>query len=234
MPSDYARKIKALLAKAKSTTHEHERELYQRRAEQLMVKWGVDDAMLAAEEDAEIITEQFRMDIEPVGGWCVLLDNMAKGLGTVRVLAAGELVGDFVILYLVGHRSDVDRLKMFWNLIHPQASEALQAYWDRYIHFMPPTEAILDWLAISKRSQFLAAYGNAVGDRLRHEQNAASTSVSGSELVLFDRKRQVDDFVEENIKPGNTTFLYWEDLSARAAGWTGGAQATLQGDDSDA
>lgn len=230
MPSDYARKIKALLAKAKSTTHEEERKLYQRRAEQLMIKWGVDDAMLAAEEDREIVTVQFTMDVQPVGGWCVLLDNIAKGLGTVRVLAAGDLVGDFVILYLVGHRSDVDRLKMFWDLIHPQAADALQGYWDRYIHFMPPTEAILDWLAISKKAQFLASYGSSVGARLRAEQHEASVTTSGSDLVLFDRKKKVDDFVEENIKPGDTTFFYWEDLSARAAGWTGGAQATLRGD----
>ena len=229
MPSDYARKIKALLAKAKSTTHEEERKLYQRRAEQLMVKWGVDDAMLAAEEDREIVTEQFTVSMQPVGGWCVLLDNIAKGLGTVRVLASGELVGDFVILYLVGHRSDVSRLKMFWDLIHPQAENALQTYWDRYIYFMPPTEAILDWLAISKKAQFLASYGNSVGARLREEQHQASTSL-GTDLVLVDRKKKVDDYVEENIKPGDTTYFYWEDLSARAAGWTGGAQASLRGD----
>jgi hypothetical protein len=231
MASDYARKIKALLAKAKSTTNEHERDSYQAQATRLMAKWGVDDAMLAAEEDQLIITEQFRMEHQPLDGWCVLLDNVARGLGTVRVLASGMLTGDFVILYLVGHRSDVDRLKILWDYLHPQASVALQAYWDHYVRFMPPTEAIIDWLAHTKRAQFLASYGNSVGNRLQQEKEDATKSVSGSDLVLVDRKKQVDDFVDENIKPQDTTFYYYEDLSARIAGWTGGAQATLRGSD---
>lgn len=230
MPSDSARKIKALLAKAEGTTNEYEKDSYRKLAETLMIKWGVDDAMLAAEEDREIVTEQFRIEDQPLDGWCVLLDGIARGMGTVRVLASGALIGDFVILYLVGHRSDVDRLKMFWHLISPQASEALTAYWNHYVRFMPPTEAILDYLAVMKRSQFLASYGNSVGTRLRQEQEAASVKTSGADLVLFDRKKKVDDFVEENLRPGEQTLHYWDDLSARIAGWTGGAQATLRGD----
>ena len=46
--SDYARKINALLDKASATEHPEERETFLKAAERLMVKWGVDDATLAA------------------------------------------------------------------------------------------------------------------------------------------------------------------------------------------
>jgi hypothetical protein len=229
MASEYARKIKALLAKANGTDNPHERDLYQERAERLMVKWGVSDAMLAQVRDEAIITEFLQVDDKPLDGWCVMLNNIALGMGTVKVYTTSPLTEelDFVILYLVGHKSDIERLKIMWEGLRPQATQALQEYWDRYVFHLPPTEAILDWVATAKRAQFLAAFGSSVGERIRRDLSTEMAFHHGAELVLASRRQAVDDWVTESVEPPRQTFYFYEDLSARIAGLTGGGQATL-------
>jgi len=230
--SVYAQKIKAMLEKAASTTNPHERDAYQQRAERLMVKWGVSDAMLASVRDEMIITEFLQIDDKPLIGWCVMLNNIATSTGQVQIFTTGPLDEelDFIILYLVGHRSDVERLKMLWESVKIQAADALQAYWDYYVLHIPPTEALLKWSADAKRAQFLASYGSSVGDRLKRDLSTEMSFHKGAEMVVASRKKAVDDWVAESIEPPAPTFYFYEDLSARIAGWTGGAQATFQGD----
>jgi hypothetical protein len=197
-----AAKIKALFEKAERTDNEAERVAYQDKANELMMKWAIDDAML------DMVDGQKREDI--IKAWIV--PSGPKTYGSEFVRAAAWIADAYGIrgivgptyhghtLILVGHISDVERVKMLINSI-----------WTQMIHQQNVAiRGITYWRQMSGgekykwRRAFIVGFGDAAARRLR-EIRSYSEKDSGEKqaLVLLDRKTQVNAWIDANMSVRN-------------------------------
>lgn len=133
--SNYAEKIALLLrkAEAKGTTPE-EAEAYSQKAERLMIKWGISEAVArkAAGEDVprEKVIEIRRTCVGTYhAGEFKIGENIAYGLGNLRVLQSKGR-GQRSTIYIIGHESDVHRWEILFTSLSLQAHSAC-AKWVR-------------------------------------------------------------------------------------------------------
>ena len=122
MRTPYATKIAALLAKAQSTDNAAEREALTEAAERLMVKWGVDDAMLDAAADSRTRAkiEQRRYRVEGTSAALLaelVASRVVAGLGPVR----GLISRGSPYWWAVGYTDDLARVEMYVPHIVQQA-----------------------------------------------------------------------------------------------------------------
>lgn len=198
---DYEAKIAALLAKAEGTDNPHEREAYSRKAERLMVKWGIDEAVARAKlegkkgQPAEKIVEhrvevRGRMHQAEVD----MAFAVARGLGNVRVLKQGSYKGSTSYVYFIGHESDVQRIEQLYASLRLQANSARRAWW----RTAPERQYLSQWQSFAAQRQFVNSFGYEVGRRLRamHKEEVQEAS-TGTELVLLDRNQRVNAWLEE-------------------------------------
>jgi hypothetical protein len=201
---DYAAKIAALLAKAEGTENAHEAEAFSQAAERLMLKWGIDDAMITAaanKANPTAVTEEIVTVTEDFVGCYYLaqLDlahRMARSIGGLRTLKMGIRNGQR--LYVIGHESDVERFMTLYRSLLAQSHGAMMQWWKNSTQraYLAQQDA---WRA---RRTFLMAFNEVVGRRLAQSKSELVAATTGSELVLIDRSQLVDNFVDGKIKPG--------------------------------
>lgn len=224
--SDYASKINALLAKADATTHEGERVAFTEAAERLMVKWGIDEAMLddaAKREKAArgVQIEERRYTIAGPSG--ALLAELvgaqaARGVAPVRTL----IVRGRPVWFAIGYTDDLARVELYVPHIVDQARDA----WKR--HLVERRGWYCDATDRNRaRVAFLDAFGVTVQDRLGEVFRAAQDA-TGTALVLAGRADAVDAKHAE-LHPGIKTARQrrsW-DRDAAADGCSAGQRASL-------
>ena len=188
--TDYLKRIKALLAKAESTTNEHEADALQRKAEELMVKWGIDDAALESASGADRVSANVierRMQFTGI-----YADAMCKFFGPyiVRGVAGDNiklLNGVKGSLYLIGMKSDVDRAVVLIESLEAQAMHAMREWWktvsDEHKAIVGGSGGYRD------RRSFLLGFGGRVKERLTELRHVEETSVSNALVV---RKETVE------------------------------------------
>lgn len=213
--SDYATKINALLAKASATTVAAERETFMEAAERLMVKWGVDDAMLLDAEQravkrARVQIEQRRYRVE--GTSASLLAELvaaraAAGLGPIR----GLISRGSHYWWAVGYTDDLARVEMYVPHIVRQARDAWKAHLRNY------------YFNQRDRVAFFESFGWAVRHRLEAMFRAEAAESSGAALVLAGRAEAVSEFVSVPTARPRRAF---GDVG-RSAGWDAGMAAVL-------
>ncbi|MGH3247332.1 MAG: DUF2786 domain-containing protein [Trebonia sp.] len=209
-------RIRALLSKAESTEFAEEAEALSARAQQLMAKYSIDHALLAAESGSA----------EAPGGRRLAVDNpyeapKATLLQTVaqanrcRVVWSKELG----LLTVVGFPADLDAVELLFTSLLVQANGAmLRAGGRKDAYGRSRTRAF--------RQSFLVSYAVRIGERLAEaaghaeqqavaEQQAAqergagqtaAARASGKDLVPFlaARHRAVDDAVDGMFGDGLT------------------------------
>ena len=189
-------KVRKLLAKAEDPgcTPEEAAALNDKAAE-LIAKYGVDQALLAAATPG----------VDPVGDRVVTIHapyaiDKAALLGTVAMALRCRSVrakqsgaqGYVYTMHLFGFASDLERTELLYTSLLVQASYGLAAAG------IPANEP-----AAMFRRSWLAGFTHAVGVRLREaEQRASEAAASGSgpsvALVLADRSGQVDRRMAES------------------------------------
>lgn len=191
--------IAQLLAKAESTTPE-EAEALTEAAERLMIKYGIEQAMIddrrarqghAAErivEESMRFEGTYAIDLLELG-FCV-----AHGLGALRCLQSSGFGGSKV-LYLVGYESDVAQAMTLIRSLELQAAVALRAWWrgvrDNYSWCSPSQKRRL-------RGSFIRGFGSGVYKRISTNRNqAVQEAGTGTELVLVSRRERVDAHMED-------------------------------------
>ncbi|MGW5201768.1 DUF2786 domain-containing protein [Streptomyces spiralis] len=203
-------RIRALLAKAEATGYPEEAEALSAKAQELMARHSVDEALLAARSPSPDAPGACRIGVEPPYEQtkAVLLDAVASANHCRAVW--NEALGFSTV---VGFEGDLEAVELLHTSLLVQATTAM-------------TRAEAAQRAAGRkrtktfRQSFLAAYAHRIGTRL---EAAARTQVSEDLLpVLATRDVAVTDRLERMFPETTTTRLRGV---SDAAGWTEGAQA---------
>lgn len=238
-PTDqYAEKINALLTKAADpAATPAEAESYTAKAEHLMVKWGISDALLDAKRKGQrkaaekIIEKRVRLHGSFVRAEVSLGFAAGLGLGNVRVLKSNGARGEGTMVqyvWFIGYESDVNRAVTLFESLQLQVISARQHWWrtfDEKAH-MTNNEQYL-----AKR-QFIISFASTVQARLTAQRSALVEEASkdkSTALVLVDRNEKVDEYLESNYKVGKGRGINGGSYAASTAGRAAGAKANLGG-----
>lgn len=189
--------IARLLAKAEQTTPE-EAEALTEHAERLMVRYGIEQAMIndrrarLGQTQEQIVQEgkTFRGVYAP--DFIELGAQVAFALGTLRPLQSKTWDGGRV-LYLVGYESDVRQALVLIASLEVQGMVAMRTWWARNrARLAHRTDA----QKRRARSGFLRGF--ALGVRTRIEANRRTIieeAGTGTDLVLASRLDRVNEHV---------------------------------------
>ncbi|MGY4925818.1 DUF2786 domain-containing protein [Streptomyces sp. 900105755] len=211
-------RIRALLAKAEATGFPEEAEALSAKAQELMARHSVDEALLAAGAPAPDVPGACRFGVEPPyeQAKAVLLDAVATA-NHCRAVWNEPLAFSTV----VGFEADLEVVE----LLH--ASLLVQA-----THAMTKAEAAQRAGGRKRtktfRQSFLAAYAHRVGDRLRAAARSALADTDPSRdllPVLATRELAVTDRMAQMFPETTTTRLRG---ITDEAGWTEGTKAADQ------
>lgn len=203
-------RIRALLAKAEATDYPDEAEALSAKAQELMARHSVDEALLAAAAPAADAPGACRIGVEPPyeQAKAVLLDAVATANHCRAVW--NEPLGFSTV---VGFEADLESVELLYTSLLVQATHAMtRAEAAQRAGGRKRTKTF--------RQSFLAAYAHRVGDRLAA---VAETQVTQDLLpVLATREVAVTDRLERMFPQTTTARLRGV---SDAAGWTEGAAA---------
>ncbi|MFJ9657169.1 DUF2786 domain-containing protein [Streptomyces griseoflavus] len=203
-------RIRALLAKAEATGFPEEAEALSAKAQELMARHSVDEALLAAREPSGESPDACRIGVEPPyeQAKAVLLDAVA-GANHCRAVWNEP----FGFSTVVGFASDLEAVELLHTSLLVQATTAMtRAEAAQRAGGRKRTKTF--------RQSFMAAYAHRVGTRLAA---AAETEVSDDLLpVLASRAVAVADRTDRLFPETTTTRMRGV---SDAAGWEEGARA---------
>ncbi|MFI1323930.1 DUF2786 domain-containing protein [Streptomyces sp. WAC04189] len=210
-------RIRALLAKAEATGYPQEAEALSAKAQELMARHSVDEALLAAGAPSPDAPGACRIGVEPPyeQAKAVLLDAVADANHCRAVW--NEPLGFSTV---VGFEGDLEAVELLYTSLLVQAETAMaKAEAAQRAGGRKRTKTF--------RQSFLAAYAHRAGTRLRAAAEAATAeggAAVGVDLlpVLASRQVAVTDRLERLFPQTTTTRLRG---ASDAAGWTEGTRA---------
>lgn len=222
--------IAKLLAKAESTNHPAEAEAFMAKAEELMLKHGIEQAMLQhgpGTKRDEIVT--VRITIRNGHGYAAAMASIVHALApsfSVRTLQTILNDGGRIV-FLIGHKSDVAQAETLANSLTAQSRTQALYWWKTEGKATHPYAT--DNQAYLARREFIFAFASGVRSRLEETRNRV-VEETGSALVLVDRVQAVDGWIDENMKvgKGRRTSRRTGGWAARQAGHAAGREAVGQ------
>ncbi len=164
-------RIRTLLAKAETTEFAAEAETFTAKAQDLMTRHAIDEALLRASEEGAVDIRGARVHIHnPYAGEKVSLLNQVARANRCRAVWNKPLG----LVTVLGTPVDVDQVEMLFTSLLIQATRAIAAAGAR-------RAGSFDRSASFRRS-FLMAYAVRVGERLTETSTTAAASY-GTELV---------------------------------------------------
>ena len=217
----WLRRVHGLLAKAESTEFPDEAEALLAKAQELMARHSIDEAMLAAAGDAErdpVILEQVDVAAPYASAKANLLANIAAANGC-RCVTAGRPGGGAVRCVLVGGRQDIAATSMLFAALSLHAARAMLGA------SVPPHDTPRRF-----RHSFLLAFASRIGARLdaaaaaaRSGAQADASAGSSVALVLADRD-------EEVARTFDAAFPFIRRVTTRASSFAGAAHGRAAAD----
>jgi Protein of unknown function (DUF2786) len=223
-------KVRKLLAKAedKAATPE-ESEIYTAKATQLISDYGIDQALLSAQDPGSdrVGDRVLTMDAPYAADKAELLYDVATRLRCRAVLRTRRTVeGKELSVHLFGHESDLVRTDVLFTSLLMQAATSLART------PVPPREH-----KAAFRRSWLAGFRMAISRRLAETEERAQadaeeryrTAGTSAALVLADRSTQVADALRReypNLATARPRVLRG---SGTQQGWTEGQRADLGG-----
>lgn len=180
-------KIRALLAKAESTSFEAEAEALTAKAQQLMARHAVDEAVARANGCRSEAPTMRRIPVDdPYASAKEALLRAVAGANGVRTVSYGRLG----LVALVGFASDIDAVEVLFTSLLVQATRAM-------VERGRVTDGRGRSRTRSYRQSFLLAYASRVRERLHAAASVAHSEVEhqlGRSLlpVLADRDDEVE------------------------------------------
>lgn len=204
-------KIRALLAKAESTDFAAEAEAFTAKAQDLMTRHAIDEALLADEAGEVVDVRGIRVLIHHPYGLekATLLDVIARANRTRAIW------NDFSsCVTLVGVPTDVAQVEMLFTSTLVQATKAMTQA-GRDSHGADRSSSF--------RKAFLSAYAVRIGERLAQSADTA-TDAYGSQLVpVLQRQAAAIEGEFERLFPQVTSRRRRTSFDAR--GWDAGTRA---------
>ncbi|MFE2532701.1 DUF2786 domain-containing protein [Streptomyces sp. NPDC059371] len=208
-------RIRALLAKAEATGFPEEAEALSAKAQELMARHTIDEALLAARTHAKDAPGACRIGVEPPyeTAKAVLLDAVA-GANRCRAVWNDALCFSTV----VGFEPDLEAVELLYTSLLVQATAAMaKAEAAQRAGGRKRTKTF--------RQSFLAAYAHRIGDRLASvaEEQVTAAETEGALLpVLAARDVAVADHLDQMFPQTVTTRMRG---ITDEAGWHEGAAA---------
>jgi hypothetical protein len=170
-------RIRALLAKAEATSYAAEAETFTAKAQDLMTRHAIDEALLReTDEQVAVIAQRVHLQC-PYASTKATLLNAASRANRCKVIYNASLA----IATVVGVPVDVDQVEMLFTSLLIQATRAMA-------EAGAARPGSFDRSATFRRS-FLTAYGVRIGERLR-EADAAATESYGKDLVPLLQRQE--------------------------------------------
>lgn len=186
-------KIRALLAKAESTSFPEEQAAFFAKAQELISRYAVDQAQLN-ESAGPITRREIKVTGQYVPSQVLLWHTLAKENG-VFMLRQGFRSYKTVLLY--GSAQDCDMVEMLFATVWRQLRTSTEAAVDRWRlepHHRPPEgHEVRAW-----RSSYQRGYVAGVQKALRDANKVVASSSEGAALVLVDRLKQAQAFAAES------------------------------------
>jgi len=224
--------IKKLLnkAEAKGTTPE-ERDAFSAKATKLILQWGIDVALLADADRTkkEQVTQRIVVADAPKTysyEYAVIVVRVAEGLGCRGILTKVHNGQTGVII--VGFVSDVERSVLLAQSLVLQCTLDGAAWYAKWLSQFPSWIKPTGSDKYNARRGFISGFGTGVREKMAAWKRDTLTSAApGTDLVLVDRKKQVDAYVrnEMQVTMGNSRRRYTGD--SRSAGKSAGLAADL-------
>jgi len=230
--TDIESKIAKLLAMAEGTTNAHEAEAFMAQAERLMLKYGVEQATLQAQQAPG--TKQEDIEIKQVlipdgHGYALAMIQIAHAIGpsfSLRTLQSNVKGSGSKVAWFIGHTSDVEQAVTLFNSMVIQSKAQAVAWWRN--EGRHNTIWLTENDAYLARREFIFSFARGAGSRLAETLGkVVEQHGNGAELVLVDRADRVERWVDHNLKvgKGRATQRRTGAAEARQAGWKAGRDA---------
>lgn len=216
--------IAKLLSLAERAGTPEEAKVATEKAERLMLKYGIEEAVARAASGAdvkpeEIVEVRFETTVGAYRAAQVdLMYSVALGMGL-----SGFRSG-WAAFYVVGHESDVERYGLLMNSLNLQALTEMKRWWkgarDNYSWYTPHQQC-------EARCEFIVAFGHAVKSRLKAMNVEETEAVPGSALVLRNREKEIADHLEAKDLRGDNRRQGYN--GSNSAGAAAGRNANLGG-----
>lgn len=241
MQDDRVTKIQALLRKAESTEHQEEADALFAKAQQLMTMWAIDDALLdTAASDTqreEVIEHRVALRKSYYKVDALLLDGVARANNCRVLMTDVKMDRGVYAAFLLGHRSDVQRVESLFNSLMLQMTMALRQAADEAGIRGQPQKIQHPWYR-----SFREGYAVRIAKRLSEANQEAAESHSDDRALpaLQDRSARVDNWVEDNynVRAGRRSqarrFLEASMAGRKAADNADIGQTRVEGDSRDA
>lgn len=217
--------IRNLLAKAESTTFPDEAEALTAKAMELMVQYGIDDAMLAAagKKKEEIVSVTVEIRNPYSKNKAQLLYSIALSQNCRAIAHPDPGRRSYSRSTVVGFTSDIERVELLFTSLLLQATR--QVVNVHSPHGRGTTEYRKSWFI---------GFTDAVHERLQaitdHAIKQAESKTPGTEIVLMSRadlvKRHFDDMFSK-ARTGTISVTRWVHAQALDAGRKAGENADL-------
>ncbi|GAA1549051.1 DUF2786 domain-containing protein [Actinomadura kijaniata] len=207
-------RVRALLAKAESTEFPEEAEALSARAQELMARYSIDQALLGAGDGPGLAPAGRRVAVDsPYDAPKAVLLTVVAEANRCRAVWHRELGFSTVL----GFPADLAAVEVLFTSLLVQATAEM-------VHAGPRRDARGRSRTRSFRHAFLNAYATRVGERLRETVDRVAAETAGKDLlpVLVERDRAVRRAVDEmfpNLSRGRTGSVsnYEGWLAGRAA-----------------
>lgn len=215
-------RVQGLLAKAESTEFEEEAELANAKAQELLAKYSIDAALLAAKADMREVPcdKKFRFKNPYAKQHYTLFYRILRVFGGTAVLIerphkTRNQTVDYYDLHVMAMEADLLAVEVLYTSLYQQAVTVL-ARAD-----IPRWEN-----AKTYRVAFWMDFTSEVVERLEAARADAmvSTKITGTDIVLRDRKLDVEK-LQADLYPGKMRKVSGPSARASSAGFEDGREA---------
>jgi hypothetical protein len=180
-------KIRALLAKAESTTFPEEAESLSAKAQELMARHRIDHVLLGDDDTDGPVGRRIWLDDPYADAKAQVLAAVARANACRSVMLSG-----LGCAHVTGFASDLDVVELLHTSLLVQATSAMAAAG-------PQRDGRGRSRTRSFRQSFLIAYAWRIGQRLQETSESVATEVAAREATLLPalvrRERRVEDEV---------------------------------------
>lgn len=228
--TDISKKIelaRQMLAKAESTTPE-EAEALTAAAEKIILRYGIDEAMLAASDPSrqeEMVKDRTLMfEGRYADARLRSVYSALEAFGTCYFLRVRTGVTTFY-LDVYGRKSQVERMVILGASLDAQAMISLNNWWreERRWHKGISTEH----QKFIARREHLLGFGEGARVRVLSEKKQVQDETPGAALVLADESALAKEFAKKSVKVSSSRSYRSQDSYSRNQGFEAGRKANV-------